>query len=251
MIIAEIGLNHLGKKNYLHKYLNTLVKTNVDAITLQIREPSYYEKNPKLKLDKNMYSYVSNYLHSWNKKFGIAICDFSEVNFLNAVGVDFYKIIRNDMNSHLLIDSLIDTKKQIFVSTGMSSQDDIEKFISYIGKNPNFKLNHTQLSYSVGDCNLSAISKMKKYGLDVSFGSHCENHTVLYLSLAYKPSDILFYVRLNTKDDFPDGRHAVNINMVDEMVNNLKMLPLSIGTGQKQTMNNRIEDEKSNSFSRK
>lgn len=251
MIIAEIGLNHLGKKKYLNRYLNTLLKTNIDAITLQIREPNYYKKYPYLKLDKKIYSYVSNYVHSYGKKFGMAVCDWSVINFLTSIGVDFYKVIRNDINNNLLIDTLMNTKKPVFVSTGMSSQEDIENFISYIKKNNNFKLNHTQLSYNVGDCNLSAISAMKKYGLDVSFGNHCENHNVIYLSLAYNPSDILFYVRLNTKDDFPDSKHAIFIDDVNKITNNLKMLPLSIGNGTKTQINNRIENEKSNSFGRK
>lgn len=41
MIIAEIGLNHLGSKEYLLDYLNCLLDSSVDGITLQIREKNF------------------------------------------------------------------------------------------------------------------------------------------------------------------------------------------------------------------
>ena len=43
MIIAEIGLNHLGSEEYLNEYLETLLKSSVDAVTLQVREPEFYK----------------------------------------------------------------------------------------------------------------------------------------------------------------------------------------------------------------
>ena len=47
MIIGEIGLNHLGKEEYASQYIDTMVKTSIDAVTFQIREKEYYKRNPK------------------------------------------------------------------------------------------------------------------------------------------------------------------------------------------------------------
>ena len=46
MIIAEIGLNHLGNPNLADKYLDSLLNTEVDAITFQIRENDFYDNPP-------------------------------------------------------------------------------------------------------------------------------------------------------------------------------------------------------------
>ena len=244
MIIAEIGLNHLGREHLVESYIDKLIDTDVDAVTLQVREPEYYNtkwNNYDLKLDKNVYFYVKENLHSVGKKFGMAIADITYIQFFESIGVDFYKVIRNDITNFELIDKLKDVGKEIIVSTGLSSDEDISKFVNYIGDNKNFKLNHTQLSYDIKDCNLSAIENMRqKYGLDVSFGNHCNNPKVLYMSLCYQPSDILFYVKHVHNSHYPDSKHAIVINDVCEFVKNLKVLSTAVGTGIKQKMENKL-----------
>ena len=198
MIIAEIGLNHLGMSNWAKEYVHGLMKTDVDAVTLQIREPEFYSKmwnGYDLKLNEEVYLTIKKEVHEAGKKFGIAIGDIGFIDFFEAMGTDFYKFIRNDITNFPLIDKLQNTGKTIIVSTGLSSEEDISNFVNHVGNDKNFRLNHTQLSYNVEDCNLSAIKHMReKHGLDVSFGSHCENHNVIYMALAFHPSDILYKV---------------------------------------------------------
>jgi len=45
MIIAEVGLNHLGSVVLANLYVEQLMATNIDAVTFQVREPEYYLKN--------------------------------------------------------------------------------------------------------------------------------------------------------------------------------------------------------------
>ncbi len=248
MIIAEVGLNHLGKIDFVNQYIDALIETSTDAITFQVREPEFYIKKWNgydLRLNQLTYSTIAKKIHSVGKKMGIAIGNIIYLDFFESIGVDFYKVIRNDITNLPLIDKLTETGKKIIVSTGLSSEKDIDNFVRHIGKNKNFVLNHTQLSYEVEDCNLSAIEQMKsKYNLDISFGSHCRNYNVLYVSLAYNPSDILFYVRLDEpKTTFPDHKHAILLQNVDSVVENLRILALSVGDGKKQRMKNKLRGE--------
>ena len=250
MIIAEIGLNHLGNTRLAKHYIDTLVKTDVDAITFQIREPEFYSNKwfiYDLILDKDIYFYAKEQTQKTRKKLGIAIGDIKYIDFFELLNVDFYKVIRNDITDFKLIDKLKNTKKEIIVSTGLSSEDEIYKFVEHIEQDKNFTLNHTQLSFETKDCNLSAIEDMKsKYKLNVSFGSHCNNHNVLYMSLNYKPSDILFYVKsaefVNSDENWPDHDHAILLKDVEYLVKNLKLLPMAIGDGKKRKMINKIEE---------
>ena len=50
MIIAEIGMNHLGNISSAEIMLMDLFKTEVDGITFQVREKEYYTKKPEYKL---------------------------------------------------------------------------------------------------------------------------------------------------------------------------------------------------------
>ena len=47
MIIAEVGLNHRGSFDLAKSYVNALIKTDVDAVTFQVREPGFYENEHK------------------------------------------------------------------------------------------------------------------------------------------------------------------------------------------------------------
>tara|TARA_B100000287_G_C20607184_1_gene770536 strand:+ start:224 stop:943 length:720 start_codon:yes stop_codon:yes gene_type:complete len=239
MIIAEIGLNHLGSKALAEVYVKQLISANIDGVTLQVREPEYYIKNPHLKFSN--YESICKQVHLSNKKFGIAIADINLVDFFEKINVDFYKVIRNDMLNDKLIKKLISTNKKLIISTGTCSEKEIQTFISKY-KNANITLNHTQLSYNVEDCNLSAINTLKsKFGVDVSYGNHCINHHVLYMSLCYKPSDILFYVKGSKGFKYPDDHHAIVIDKVSKVVNNLKILNKSIGSGIKNKMEIKIK----------
>lgn len=242
MIIAEIGLNHLGSKTLAHLYVDQLISTNVDGITFQIREPEYYFKNPKYKFE----DYYTNrelckqVQHS-GKKFGIAIADTDMIGFFEDINVDFYKVIRNDMMNDKLIKKLISTNKKLIISTGTCSEDNIQDFINKYANN-NITLNHTQLSYDINDCNLSAIKTLRsKFNIDVSYGNHCNNYIVLYMSLCYNPSDILFYVKGNDNLKWPDDKHAIKLNDVGEIINNLKNLESAMGTGIKQKIGIKIK----------
>ena len=44
MLVCEIGLNHLGDEKYASEYVSTILTTDIDAITFQIREPEFYVK---------------------------------------------------------------------------------------------------------------------------------------------------------------------------------------------------------------
>jgi len=243
MIIAEIGRNHLGIVQSAYKYIDVLSQTYVDGISFQIREKEYYKLEEKKQYiwDKTIYKDLSKYVKNHNKQFGMALADSSLIEFFESIGTDFYKVIRDDINNDELVSKLIATGKKVFVSTGLCSEYDIKRFIKKYGDNKNIVLNHTQLSYLIEDCNLSAIEYLKQqYNCQVSYGSHCENENVLYMALCYNPSDIMFYVKACTHLKYPDNDHAITLDNVNRISTNLKLLSKSIGTGVKQKMENKI-----------
>jgi sialic acid synthase SpsE len=242
-LISEIGLNHFGNVSLAAEYIDVLSKTKVNGISFQVREPEFYKRPEKknLSLTEEDYVLLRSLVQKCGKEFGVAIADFNKIDFFESLNTDFYKIIRNDMTNNLLVDKLMKTGKKIIVSTGLSSEEDIAKFLKrYVG-NTNFVMNHTQLSYEEGDCNLKAIETLsEKYSTPVSFGSHCSNHNVLYMSLCFSPTDILFYVKKDNKKKYPDDKHAVTLNKVKEITHNLKILSTAVGSGNKIKLKNKI-----------
>ena len=67
------------------------------------------------------------------------------------------------------------------------------------------------------------------------------NSKVLYMSLCYTPSDILFYVKGNSGFEYPDDKHAIALDDVHAIANNLKNLSKAIGSGIKNKMKIKIK----------
>ncbi|MHA2217310.1 MAG: N-acetylneuraminate synthase family protein [Candidatus Hodarchaeales archaeon] len=243
MIIAEIGLNHKGSYDRAKRYIEYLCKTHVDAITLQVREPSFYKDIYKeYALTDLHYKDLIDQVKKNKKEIGFAIADVNKVRFFDSLGADFFKVIRKDLENEQIMEELVLTKKELIISTGLSSDDEIDRFLKLYKKNDNIVLNHTQLSYEVEDCNLRAIDGMReRYDVPISFGSHCSNENVLYMSLCFKPEHILFYVKDERFEEFPDDKHAILLSDVKEISHNLKKLSSALGDGNKTEFYNKME----------
>ena len=108
--VAEIGVNHLGKKAIASNFIKRLIKTDVDAITFQILP---FEKMTKLKIDnlpEIFYIEKIKEIKKAKKKIGVAISDEKFINFFNKQKIDFWKVLSIDFYNINLIKNL---KKQI------------------------------------------------------------------------------------------------------------------------------------------
>ena len=245
-IIFEVGLNHMGRESYSNKYLDTLLSSDCDAITYQVREKHFYEneafKNSELSFSH--YSDILEKIHNSNKKFGIALADENLIDKFEEIGVDFYKVLSWDLSNYKFIDKLLKTNKPIYVSTGMSSIEEIIDFCEKYKNNDNIILIHTQLSFDVEDVHLKAISYLKELSsFPVGFLSHCKNPMVIYSSISFEPSDIFIYVTGDEEEKHPDEPHSIKLIDVNKFVSNIKYLKLSIGRKTKIKMENVLDKE--------
>ena len=247
MIISEVGLNHLGNFDIANNYVDSLLETDVDAITFQIREPSFYiDQFKDYTLTKEDYSKLKTKVNNSNKKFGLAISEIDDFSCLNA---DFYKILSKDLDNLSFIDKLTDCieNKTIYFSTGLSSFDIIENTLDLCNSKgiQNYRLIHTRLSNSVQEVNLKAINTMKnKFGNIIAFGNHCKNARVMYAAVAYEPTDYYFYVKSKNQFYHPDDLHAIYLRDVQEYCMDIKDLIASLGNGKKNNTNNNIKGQK-------
>tara|TARA_R110001583_G_scaffold57597_9_gene172291 strand:- start:261 stop:1007 length:747 start_codon:yes stop_codon:yes gene_type:complete len=248
MIIAEIGLNHMGIEEYAEYYVNQLLKTSVDAITFQIREPAFYLRKERkdLVLDIELYHKLSNKIKRQGKSFGLALSDISLLSTLDK-SVDFYKILSKDFNNEFIKEFTETTEKPIFASTGLSSIENIRLLTEQISPENNARISliHTQLSHDISDVNLDSILKLRDLARNsVSFGNHCEDSRVCFMSLPYKPHSIFVYVKGNENLEYPDNEHALQLNDFGIFCEDMKKLMNAVGDGDKKEMTNQIRGQK-------
>ena len=234
MIIAEIGLNHLGNAEFAEKYCLGLCNVKyLDGITFQVREEEHVIKKPHLYFDPSEYRRLFKIIQDRNKLVGIAI-NSNRVDFFEDLGVDFYKVIRDGVFYKGLLSSLAKTGKPTLVSVGLCDDQDLASLSKHIKHSGgDIRLVYTnRKSNRLEDANISEIQRLKKYCSKVAYGSHCESYVDLFLSLPYHPSDLLFYVKdSNVGQELPDDIWAIEINEVQDVTEKINLYSRALGSG--------------------
>jgi len=244
MIICEVGLNHMGNVNYANEYVDEIIKAKADGILFHILDKSFYlqKKNLKFNLPEDFYTKAVKKLKRNNVKFGISLADPTRTNFCEKINVDFYKIFGGYIFDKELLNAIKKTHKKTFISTGRSNLAEIKRLIKSLKdyKN-NFTLIHTQVDSNINVVNLKAIPMMReKFQIDVAYGNHAANTNVLFLALAFEPTDLIFYVKGSRFKKHVDDPYAIRLNDLRPLVNNLRELPKAIGKAVKLKMQWRI-----------
>lgn len=249
MIICEIGMNHTGDEAYADEYLKALGDAQPDGLTFQVREKAYYEKQKPGEspfLSDDYYRTAAQRTKEVGIKFGVAVCEAERVPFFEDIGTDFYKILSKDIDNRALITAVLATSKPVYVSTGTSSEDEIDTFLANLGATSpsNLSLIHTQLSYEDADTNLRAVGRLQeRFGVPVAFGSHSVDVNALYVSLGFSPSALFFYVKGERPIKHKDEAHAVVLSQCPAVITEIRRLETMMGDGIKKKMENSIPDQ--------
>lgn len=248
LVIAEIGMNHMGDAAYADEYIDSLAVAGPDGLTFQVREEEYYAKQKtgeSTALSDEQYRSAAKRVKEYGMRFGVTLCDLERLGFFEDIGSDFYKVLSKDIGNQELVAGLLRTRKPVYVSTGMSGEDEIGVFLA--GSNPippNLSLIHTQLSYDDADTNLRAIGRLReRFGIPIAFGLHSTDVNVLYASLGFQPSALFFYVKGERPVKHKDEQHAVSLSRSPEVIAEIRRLGVMMGDGIKKKMENRIADQ--------
>lgn len=97
-ICLEIGLNHCGDRDELDRLIVRALHMSKNfpvSVTVQIREPSFYLKEPELQLNSSDYLFIQQALRENNVPWGIAMGPVDNIVELFDKGLepDFLKIL--------------------------------------------------------------------------------------------------------------------------------------------------------------
>lgn len=240
-LIAEIGQAHDGSLGILHSYIDAVAKTGVQAIKFQmhIAEAESSQHEPfRVKFsyeDDTRYDYwkrMSFTLEQWKvikkhcDEVGLDfICSpFSNlaVDWLEEVGVKYYKVGSGEVNNLLLLEKITKTGKPIIISSGMSSFDELDKTVSFLkNKNVAFSILQCTTSYPTRpeQYGLNVIQELKKrYNVAVGFSDHSAKVTTNIAAVALGAEILEFHVVFDREMFGPDSKSSLTINEVSQMV---------------------------------
>lgn len=238
-IIAEIGANHNGDMNLAKKMIDSAIECGCDAVKFQswndksLISKTGYKQNTvftdskkkhfgsleqmvqKYYLRKEQHIELKNYCLSKNIDFCSTPFSKQEVNMLNELDVEFYKIASMDINNYPLLKYVGKFNKPILLSTGMANLGEIEKAIKIIENEGNFKIIilHCVAIYPPKsiDLNLKNITMLQKtFGYPVGFSDHSLGIQAPLASVAL--GACVIEKHFTTDKDLPGWDHEISAN---------------------------------------
>ena len=174
-----------------------------------------------------------------SKKKIIFMCtpwDKKSVDKLEKINVPAYKLASADLTNLDLIDYLSKTKKPIILSTGMSSEKEIEVTVNHLKlKKINFALLHTNSTYPTPakDINLNYIDRLiQKYNIPIGYSGHERGTDSTLCAVAKGACIIERHITLDKEMEGPDHTASLDIKEFKALVESIRNLEISLGTNQ-------------------
>lgn len=239
--IAEIGQAHEGSLGILHSYIDALSKTGVQAIKFQmhiaeaessVHEPFRvkfsYEDETRFDYWKRMEFTLAQWkeikAHCDEVGLDFVCSPFSNlaVEWLEEVGVKYYKIGSGEVTNLLLLEKIASTNKPIILSSGMSSYAELDATIEFLrSKNVEFSILQCTTSYPTlpKQYGLNVIQELKqKYNVSVGFSDHSSKVSTNVAAVALGAEILEFHAVFDKNMFGPDAKSSLTINEISQLV---------------------------------
>ena len=203
-LIAEIGINHNGDLKIAKQLIKNAKVSGFDAvkfqkrtidlvydqITLDTPRESPWGKTTRdqklgLEFNKKEYDETDRYCEELNLDWFASAWDVESLKFLENYNLKYHKIASAMIVDHNFLNEVAKKKLHTFISTGMSSKQDIDNAVNIFKNNGcSFELMHCVSTYpmKIEDANLITINQLKKeYNCEVGYSGH-ENGVVVSLA---------------------------------------------------------------------
>jgi N-acetylneuraminate synthase len=194
-IIAEIGINHNGDMSICKELINVAVDSGCDAVKFQKRDidqvytqefldspresswgTTQREQKNGLEFNFDVYKEIDQYCKKKGIRWFASAWDLNSQKFLQQFDCRHNKVASAMIVYEDLLKMIAKEGKHTFISTGMTTYDDIQKAVDiFKSENCPFELMHTVSTYPMKDenANLNMINTLRdKYQCDVGYSGH-------------------------------------------------------------------------------
>ena len=260
--IAEIGINHNGDMKICKELIDLAVTAGCDAVKFQKRDietvyskklldsfrespwgTTQREQKTGLEFDKKDYQEIANYCKKKNIEWFASAWDLKSQAFLREFNCKYNKIASAMLVNEDLLRMVAEEKKHTFISTGLSTLQDIEKAVS-IFRNSNcpFELMHCVSTYPMKDtdANLRTIITLReKFNCNVGYSGHETGLAVSYAAAALGITSLERHITLNRAMYGSDQSASLGSPGLKKLVPEVRKIQKALGDGVKRI----IEDE--------
>jgi N-acetylneuraminate synthase len=253
MIIAEIAQAHDGSLGIAHSYIDALKNSGVDIIKFQTHiaeaeSSSYepfrvkfsYEDNTRYDYWKRMEFTAEQWAglkqHCEDAGFEFMSSPFSNaaVDLLERLQVKRYKIGSGEVTNSLMIEKIANTGKPLLLSSGMSTIDELDRCVAFLGKyNNHLSILQCTTAYPTApsDWGLEMITKLKsRYHLPVGFSDHSGNVYACLAATALGADLLEFHVVFDKQMFGPDAKASLTIPQVLQLVEGVGQIKMALNS---------------------
>jgi sialic acid synthase SpsE len=182
--IAEIGNNHNGDISLAKEMIDAAIASEADYVKFQIynldklidKKSLYYNEFVNESLSFDNFRELKDYTEFKGGRFLATPFDEDSMNLLNDIGIDIVKIASGDMNNKQLIQQAISQGKELIISVGGATVDEIDVMVRFLkDHNAKFSILHCIINYPARfeELNLGFIDTLKRrYSCPVGFSDH-------------------------------------------------------------------------------
>jgi len=157
----------------------------------------------------------------------------------------YYNKVASAMLVHSeLLELIADEKKHTFISTGMSTHQDIKKAIEiFKNKGCPFELMHTVSTYPMKDedANLNLIKTLKeKYNCNVGYSGHETGLAISYAAVALGASSLERHITLDRSMYGSDQSASLEPSGLRQLVGGVRKINLAMGDGEKRILEQEV-----------
>ena len=255
-IIAEIGINHNGDINLAKQLITEAHSAGCDAVKFQKRtiekvytkddldrprESPWGNTNRQQKNGLEFGKKEFNAIDKHCKKLGIewfaSAWDVDSQIFLRKYNLNYNKVASPMLTNKNLIEAIAEEGRHTFISTGMSTIEQIDKVVEIFRKNKcPFELMHCNSTYPLKteDINLNIIKTLKdRFEVNVGYSGHETGIVECAAAVALGATSIERHITLDRAMYGSDQAASLEIPGLQKMVKYIRAVELALGTDEK------------------
>ena len=253
-VIAEIGNNHNGSIKTALEMVDSAIEAGANCVKFQMRNmASVYRKKSlekqgedlgteyvldllnKFQLTDEEHCEVSNYCRSKGIMYMCTPWDQLSISMLEKLDVPAYKVASADLTNLPLIDELIRTGKPLILSTGMSTEDEIQTTVNSLNaKKAEYVLLHCNSTYPApfDDINLKWMKRLTKIHPVVGYSGHERGTSVSLAAVALGAKVIERHFTFDRNLEGPDHAASLEPDEFRSLVLGIREIEQALGDGE-------------------
>jgi N,N'-diacetyllegionaminate synthase len=263
-IIAEAGVNHNGEIAKAKQLIDVAAAAGADYVKFQTfkadklvsteaKKAAYQAKNindgddsqygmlKKLELSEEDHHILKEYARKAGIKFLSTGFDEDSLDFLDSLGIDFFKVPSGEITNYPYLQHIASKKKPVLLSTGMSSLGEIEQALDVLTAAgvsiENIGVLHCNSQYPTPfeDVNLSAMLSIRDaFKIRVGYSDHTLGIEIPIAAVALGATVIEKHFTLDRNLPGPDHKASLEPGELTHMVKSIRNVELALqGDGRK------------------